>query len=62
MANELEKGLKLVQLENYPENIIEQLDELYDEADDEDKENFMWLYEAALLRVNELTDDEIEEE
>jgi len=62
MAKELELGLALVQLEDYPEDIMEQLDELYEEADEEDKENFIWLYEAASLRVNELTEEEIEDE
>lgn len=62
MADELEKGLKLVQLKEYPDDIIDQLDELYDEAVDEDKENFMWLYEAAQLRISELTQEEIDEE
>lgn len=62
MATELEQGLALVQLEEYPDDILEQLDELYDEAPEEDKENFGWLYEAANLRLDELTEEEIEDE
>ena len=62
MGTELEEGFALVQLEDYPEDIIEQLDELYEQADEDDKEKFVWLYEAAGLRVHELSDEGIESE
>ena len=62
VGKELDKGLELVKLEEIPDGLIELLDELYEDADAQDKENFGWLYEAAELRLNELTEEEIAEE
>lgn len=62
MGKELDKAFDLVKLEDIPEDLIDQLDELYEEADPEDQDNFAYLYEAASLRLSELTEQQIKNE
>jgi hypothetical protein len=40
-----------------PDDIIEQLDSLKDQADEDEQQIFSWLYEAAYLQVDELTEE-----
>jgi len=41
-----------------PDDIIEQLDDLYDLVTEDEKDKFLWFYEQAELSVNLLTEEE----
>lgn len=62
MGKELDEAFDLVKLEKIPDDLIEQLDELYEEADPDDQDSFAYLYEAASLRLSELTEQQIKSE
>ena len=62
MGKELDEAFDLVKLEKIPDDLIEQLNELYEEADPDDQDSFAYLYEAASLRLSELTEQQIKSE
>jgi|TARA_R110000803_G_scaffold209383_1_gene278922 hypothetical protein len=62
VGKELDEAFDLVKLEKIPDDLIEQLDELYEEADPDDQDSFAYLYEAASLRLSELTEQQIKSE
>jgi len=62
MGIELDKAFELAKKDPLPDDIIEQLDELYDEADVEDREKMSFLYEAVSLILSEKTAEQIRQE
>ncbi len=62
MGIELDKAFELVKKDPLPDDIIEQLDDLYDEADEDDQEKMAFLYESVSLIISEKTEQEIEQE
>ena len=47
-----EKAFKLIQEKPMPDDIIEQLDAYFELIPEEEKDDFLWLYEAAQLQTN----------
>lgn len=62
MGIELDKAFELAKRDPLPDDIIEQLDELYEEADVEDREKMSFLYEAVSLILSEKTEEQIRQE
>ena len=57
MSKYLDEAIELCQKKIMPDDIIEQLDSLEDQADEDERQMFSWLYEAAYLQVDELTEE-----
>lgn len=47
-----EKAFKLIQQNPLPDDIIEQLDAYFELIPEEEKDDFLWLYEAVQLQTN----------
>ena len=47
-----EKAFKLIQQNPLPDDIIEQLDVYFELIPEEEKDDFLWLYEAVELHIN----------
>lgn len=62
MGIELDKAFELAKKDPLPDDIIEQLDELYEEADVEDREKMSFLYEGVSLILSEKTEEQIRQE
>tara|TARA_R100000541_G_scaffold31346_1_gene40213 strand:+ start:336 stop:527 length:192 start_codon:yes stop_codon:yes gene_type:complete len=62
MGIELDKAFELAKKDPLPDDIIEQLDELYENADFEDREKMSFLYEAVSLILSEKTAEQIRQE
>ena len=62
MGKELDKAFELARQDPLPDNIIEQLDDLYDEADRDDQEKMAWIYEGVSLILSEKTDEQYRQE
>ena len=62
MGIELDKAFELAKKDPLPDDIIEQLDELYENADFEDREKMSFLYEAVSLTLSEKTPEQIRQE
>jgi len=62
MGIELDKAFELAKKDPLPDDIIEQLDELYENADFEDREKMSFLYEAVSLTLSEKTAEQIRQE
>lgn len=52
------KAEKLIQQYPLADDILEQLDELYDVLPEREKDDFLWFYEHAELQVNFISEDE----
>jgi|TARA_B110000908_G_C9791611_1_gene244655 hypothetical protein len=57
MSKYLDEAIELCKKKIMPDDIIEQLDSLKDQADEDEQQMFSWLYEAAYLQVDELTEE-----
>tara|TARA_R110000803_G_C11952371_1_gene317828 strand:- start:51 stop:224 length:174 start_codon:yes stop_codon:yes gene_type:complete len=57
MSKYLDEAIALCKKKIMPDDIIEQLDSLKDQADEDEQQIFSWLYEAAYLQVDELTEE-----
>lgn len=62
MGKELDKAFELARQDPLPDNIIQQLDDLYDEADRDDQEKMAWIYEGVSLILSEKTDEQYRQE
>lgn len=58
MSKYLELGESLIKQDPLPDDVVEQLDRLYDLIDPEELTEFLYFYEAIHLRVNLDTGDE----
>jgi len=54
MSAYFEKALKLIKKDPMPDDIIEQLDDLFELADPDEQDEFGWIYEGAHLEVDEV--------
>tara|TARA_R110002153_G_scaffold264581_1_gene426555 strand:- start:50 stop:223 length:174 start_codon:yes stop_codon:yes gene_type:complete len=57
MSKYLDEAIGLCKKKIMPDDIIGQLDSLKDQADEDEQQMFSWLYEAAYLQVDELTEE-----
>lgn len=57
MSKYLDEAIELCKKKIMPDDIIEQLDSLKDQAEEDEQQMFSWLYEAAYLQVDELTEE-----
>lgn len=58
MSKYLELGESLIKQDPLPDDVVEQLDRLYDLIDPEELTEFLYLYEAIHLDINLLDEDE----
>ena len=56
MSKYFDKAFELCKQEIMPDDIIDQLDELKLKADQDELHKFSWLYEAAHLQVDQITE------
>jgi len=52
MTKFFEDAMKLTQKSPLPDDIVEQLDGYYELVPEEEKDDFLWLYEAVELETN----------
>ena len=54
MSKYFEEAVKLVKRDPLPLDIIEKLDELFDLSDEDELENFPFLYESVYQQIDEI--------
>lgn len=57
MSKYLDEAIELCKKKIMASDIVQQLDSLKEQADEDEQEMFSWLYEAAYLQVDELTEE-----